>query len=434
MSPLINGVADKHLADTKFSDLSDKQKGKLIENYGSKADARDAWKGARTEYSSQNTPAPSPTPTETKVAPQLVGTKYRDMSPAYQERVSRPEYKERREEQRMAGEHIGIEGQNKDTYRAEVLDIDELDDYNRRAIGAGGSTGGKTAKYDDGGTPDDVSDDKFGKGVDRLSKIDLKLLLDSNANWLGQSDLVEGDEGYLPDDLRAKQELIDYSKRAVDDGSRQGSAARRLLGKWIDDIANYEYIPPEDPTDPPPSDPPPTDPPPTDPPPTNPPPTNPPPTTGGPGDDPVITVPGDENVVVTDPMIGDIVTGDENLINDGTIITNPGAGSQIGVVDIDNEVIQDLDQDATATINMGDVTLTTNGNTLTGGSQINIDASQNAGDAIATNTGTQTSTITNDVTQVQRQYNPYTGSYELQLGGGSLANSLRDQIFAAYGA
>jgi len=441
MSPLIDGVADKHLETTKFSQLTDAQKDRLINNYGSKSDARDAWKGARNEWATQNSSSSSGSSGGgssssgsssgsssssggagggggggggSKPAPQLVGTKYRDMSDAYRDRVSKEEYKERRNEQRMAGDHIGVSGQDAGTYRSGLLDIDQLEDYNRRAIGAGGSVGGKKRGYDDGGTPDDFSDDTLGKGVDRLSKIDLKLLLDSNANWLGQASLSEGEEGYLPDDLRAKQELINYSKVAVDDeGAKQGGAAQRLLGKWANEIANYEYVPPTndepvapvdpvtpvDPVDPGPVDPvEPVNPGPVDPVTPVTPTPNPPPT-----------------VIISDPITVEDVSG----------------GSTIGIVDINNTIEQTMDQDAIATINMGDVDLSVNDNVLDNGSQINIDASQTAGDAIATNNGTQTATITNNVSQ---QFNPYTGAYELKLGGTNLADNLRDQIFASYGA
>lgn len=49
-SPLIQGVKDNLLGQYKFSELSDKQKNKLIKEYGDQSSAKSAWKSAKKEY------------------------------------------------------------------------------------------------------------------------------------------------------------------------------------------------------------------------------------------------------------------------------------------------------------------------------------------------------------------------------------------------
>jgi hypothetical protein len=87
---------------------------------------------------------------------------------------------------------------------------------------------------------------------------------------------------------------------------------------------------------------------------------------------------------------------------------------------ISNGVTQDVDQDATASITMGNIDMQVNNNQLGGGSSININASQTAGDAIATNTASQSSDINNYV-------------FNSQNANLSNQDSFRDQIFARYG-
>ena len=77
------------------------------------------------------------------------------------------------------------------------------------------------------------------------------------------------------------------------------------------------------------------------------------------------------------------------------------------IIDNDINVEQTLLQDAIAEIIMGDIEFTNslNNNTLKGGSQININNSQVAGDAIATNNGSNNSTINNDLAILQEMSN-----------------------------
>lgn len=87
---------------------------------------------------------------------------------------------------------------------------------------------------------------------------------------------------------------------------------------------------------------------------------------------------------------------------------------------ISNGVTQSVDQDANASINMGNIDMQVNNNQLGGGSSININASQTAGDATASNTASQNSEINNYV-------------FNSQNSNVSNADSFRDQIFARYG-
>lgn len=81
--------------------------------------------------------------------------------------------------------------------------------------------------------------------------------------------------------------------------------------------------------------------------------------------------------------------------------------------DISNEVDQTIEQDANAEINFGDITNNLGGAQVSGNGSINIDNSQTAGDAIASNNATQ-------------------GSYTFN-NSGSNVGSFRDQIFKRYG-
>jgi len=99
---------------------------------------------------------------------------------------------------------------------------------------------------------------------------------------------------------------------------------------------------------------------------------------------------------------------------------SPSPGDNVSDTNTSNTTNQTLTQEATASINMGNVDLDVNNNTLDNGSSINIDASQTAGDAVASNTATQTSDVNNYV-------------FNQQNANLSNQDSFRDQIFARYG-
>ena len=100
---------------------------------------------------------------------QLGGTKYRDMGEEYQNNISKAEYKERRNSQRMAGDALQdgrINKARRDNYK-----VDDLQDFNLRATGAGGTMGRKYQEGEDGGNS------TYGAGEARLSKGDVKGLM-----------------------------------------------------------------------------------------------------------------------------------------------------------------------------------------------------------------------------------------------------------------
>ena len=100
---------------------------------------------------------------------QLAGTRYKNMGTDYQENVSQKEYKQRKESQRMAGEALQDGRLNKairDNYK-----VDNLQDFDLRATGAGGTMGRKYQPGEDG------EDARYGKGEARLSKADVKGLM-----------------------------------------------------------------------------------------------------------------------------------------------------------------------------------------------------------------------------------------------------------------
>ena len=100
---------------------------------------------------------------------QLDGTKYRDMGAEYQNNISKAEYKERRNSQRMAGDALQDSGINK--ARRDNYKVDNLQDFDLRATGAGGTLGGKYQEGEDGGNS------TYGAGEARLSKSDVKGLM-----------------------------------------------------------------------------------------------------------------------------------------------------------------------------------------------------------------------------------------------------------------
>ena len=155
--------------------------------------------------------------------------------------------------------------------------------------------------------------------------------------------------------------------------------------------------------------------------PSNPGPGNPGPGNPGPGN-PGPGNPGPGNPGPGNPGPGNPGPGNPGPGNPGP--TNPGpttpGPTQVSDTNVTNTTSQFVDQDANATINMGNIDIDTNNNQLDAGSSINIDASQTAGDAIATNTSTQTSDINNYV-------------FNSQNSNLSNQDSFRDQIFARYG-
>ena len=318
---------------------------------------------------------------------QLVDTKYRDMSPAYRERFSRKEYRERRDEQRMAGDAIGTSKKGLDRYKEDNFGVKDLDDFNRRASGAGGSAGkGYKAATEDASA-------KFGRGADRLSKLDIQNLLENSDNWMGSGD------GKLPDDLQAKQELINYANASIEDGAKVGGKAQALLQRYTDEIA--KYIPDETGGDG---------------------------SSGGSGGGSGGSGGSSEKGGGSDasPPASDNTQSEDrksDIVNDVITSTPPGTedSGQVIVNDIDNEILNTLTQTATAENNFGDITYekgSFSGNTLKGGSSININNAQTAGDNIATNRGSQDGTIKNNIDNNQVAFNPNTGGYEIVLGGG----------------
>lgn len=100
---------------------------------------------------------------------QLAGTRYKDMGAEYQENVSQKEYKQRKQSQRMAGDALQdgkINKATRDNYK-----VDNLEDFDLRATGAGGTMGKKYQQGEDGGEA------TYGKGEARLSKSDVKGLM-----------------------------------------------------------------------------------------------------------------------------------------------------------------------------------------------------------------------------------------------------------------
>ena len=100
---------------------------------------------------------------------QLAGTRYKNMGADYQENVSQEEYKQRKQSQRMAGDALQDGRVNKAI--RENYKVDNLQDFDLRATGAGGTMGRKYQPGEDG------EDSRYGKGEARLSKSDVKGLM-----------------------------------------------------------------------------------------------------------------------------------------------------------------------------------------------------------------------------------------------------------------
>ena len=100
---------------------------------------------------------------------QLAGTRYENMGADYQQNVSQDEYKQRKQAQRMAGDALQ-DGRINKAIR-ENYKVDNLQDFDLRATGAGGTMGRKYQPGEDGGEA------RYGKGEARLSKSDVKGLM-----------------------------------------------------------------------------------------------------------------------------------------------------------------------------------------------------------------------------------------------------------------
>lgn len=180
------------------------------------------------------------------MARQLVGKKYKDMPQRYRDRVSKNEFQGRRKAQRMAGDvmetrqdvaqgygQLSPEKQEEYGSRQEFRKarrefnkenpyaVDKLEDFDLRAIGAGGAFGRGAKGLD----TVETADDKFGRGKARLSREDL----------LGLQE--QGGFG--------KQELIDYAEKQVTRDFGEGTGgyggkAAGLLEKWKTEIMNAE--------------------------------------------------------------------------------------------------------------------------------------------------------------------------------------------------
>lgn len=115
------------------------------------------------------------------MAQQLIGTTYKDMDPAYQEAVSKQEYKARRRAQNQAAERVQkFKESGAETFdpKAGAYDVDSLEDFDLRATGAGGALG----RYDKPGDFEmgaEGQEDTYGRGRARLSKADVKGLLNA---------------------------------------------------------------------------------------------------------------------------------------------------------------------------------------------------------------------------------------------------------------
>lgn len=278
---------------------------------------------------------------------QYIGTSFGDLGE--NPKITEAEYGKRKTAQRMALDAIGNSARDQESFEAVVDDLDlyginNLADFDVRAAGAGGTMGrGYVVETGD-----------IGKGAARLSAADLRGLQSGDQNWFASEGLpAPGEEGYLPDDLAAKAQLLEYADAGVEDGSFvSGAKAQALKDKWASEIAAYVYEAPEETET---GD-------------------TPPPTTGG--DDPPPVTGGNP------PSTGNPVTGNNNIV-----ITTPEVIQE--VINSEVGVNQSLVQNAIAQINMGDYNQegAFSGNTLSGDASINVQQNQTAGDAIATNNG-----------------------------------------------
>ena len=156
---------------------------------------------------------------------QLIGKKYADMPEEYRNKVDQATFKARRKAQRKAGDaigDIGLEG-----FKSGQFDIESLDDFDFRAVGAGGTAGRGSKNLDD----DDDSNDIFGRGKARFSKFDAKGLLDTGKF--------------------TAQELYDYGM--ANDGKNDfvfGNKTQNYLSKLLDGGKPGDPNDPGDPSDP----------------------------------------------------------------------------------------------------------------------------------------------------------------------------------------
>jgi len=137
---------------------------------------------------------------------QLAGTRYGDMTADYQSNVSKQEYKERRQAQRMAGDALqdgNLKKQINQNYK-----VDNLEDFDLRATGTGGTLGNKYREGEEG------EDARYGRGRARFSKSDAIGLMEKG-------------------DYNAK-ELMKYGKGLDgESGEVFGSAAQKFLKRQI---------------------------------------------------------------------------------------------------------------------------------------------------------------------------------------------------------
>ena len=147
------------------------------------------------------------------MAKQLVGKEYADMSEKYQGRVTEDTFNRRQKAQRMAGD--ALQDMTATERNEGIYDVTDLKDFDLTAGGAGGTTGKRG--YSDGGTPDDSSDDTFGRGRARFSRKDAVSL-------------------YKKGNFSA-QELMDYGNN-LDEGKDQifGGKAQRFLQSKLGEI------------------------------------------------------------------------------------------------------------------------------------------------------------------------------------------------------
>lgn len=145
---------------------------------------------------------------------QLEGKEYGDMSEKYQGRVSEEEFNKRQDSQRMAGEALAG-GKTAKDMRKDAYNVENLEDFDLRATGAGGVF---SKRYYDGGD-DDGSTNKLGRGGARLSSGDVRGLVRAGND---------------------KQALLDYAAK-IESGEIEGKIGKRaetLLAKYKDELTN----------------------------------------------------------------------------------------------------------------------------------------------------------------------------------------------------
>ena len=155
----------------------------------------------------------------------LVGRNYSDMSERYRGKTSREQFKADRKVQRKAGDIYGQRiGQEPGTVNTTDFidnDGDAIDDRNQARPG-GVDMAARDQYFANAPKVEDINDydtTAFGAGsssdTDRLSRADLRALKH---------------QGF------SKQDIIDYSAEKVAGGSLQGSKAQALLDKWTNSL------------------------------------------------------------------------------------------------------------------------------------------------------------------------------------------------------